>query len=161
MKVQKEAVNEVIKPAMFQHIPHAETDNPMLITKYEEMEKENVTLVAMLFAMKHIKHNLVGTNLRALQEAVPILQHIMKWIHWNDGRSKNDKNTDRCTLEEYLKTVVNYFDAKAYGNRQKDLVLQNKLLFLRDTPKNSTDSVVLFIVPANKHQVVLDLCHQG
>ena len=30
-KVQKQAINEVIERAKFQHIPHAETDNPMLI----------------------------------------------------------------------------------------------------------------------------------
>ena len=45
-KVQKEAVNEVMERAKFQHIPHAETDNPMLIAKHEEVEKENVALVA-------------------------------------------------------------------------------------------------------------------
>ena len=39
-KVQKQAVNEVIKRAKFQHIPHAKTDNPMLIAKHEEVEKE-------------------------------------------------------------------------------------------------------------------------
>ena len=55
--------------------------------------------------------------------------------------------------------VVNSFNGKAYSDRQKDLVLQNDLLFLRDTPKDSMESVLLFIVPANKHQVALDLCH--
>ena len=131
----------------------------MLITKHEEVEKENAVLVAKLVAMRHIKHNLVGTNWRAMQEADPILQHIMKWVHQNDGRSKDDKNANRHSLKEYLKTVMNSFDAKAYSNRQKDLVLQNNLLFLRDTPKDCTESVLLFIVPMNKCQAVLDLCH--
>ena len=48
----------------------------------------------------------------------------------------NSRNVDRHTLEEYLKTVINPFDAKAYGSRQKDLVIQNDLLFIKDTPKN-------------------------
>ena len=43
--IQKEAVNKVIEWVKFQHIPHAETDNSMLITKYEEVEKENAVLV--------------------------------------------------------------------------------------------------------------------
>ena len=72
-KVQKEAVNEVIKRAKFQHIPHAKTDNPMLITKNEEVEKENAALVAQLVAARHIKHNLVGTDWKVLQQADPIL----------------------------------------------------------------------------------------
>ena len=72
-KVQKEAINEVIERAKFQHIPHAETDNPMLITKHEEVEKKNAALVAQLVVTRHIKHNLVRTDWKALQEADPIL----------------------------------------------------------------------------------------
>ena len=135
----------------------------MLITKHEEVEKENATLVAQLVVTRHIKHNLVGMNLKALQEADPILQHVLKWVHRNDGRTKADKNArnaDHRTLEEYLKTVMNPFDAKAYGDRQKDLVIQNDLLFIKDMPKNCTESILLFIVLANKHQVVLNLCHR-
>ena len=65
-KVQKEAVNEVIERLKFQHIPHAKTDNPMLIARHEEVEKENATLVAQLVVTRHIKHNLVGTDWKAL-----------------------------------------------------------------------------------------------
>ena len=161
-KVQKQAINEVIERAKFQHIPHAETDNPMLIAKHEEVEKENAALVAQLVVTRHIKHNLVSTDWKALQEADPILKHVLKWVHRSDGRTKankNARNADCHTLEEYLKTVINPFNAKAYGERQKDLIIQNDLLFIRDTPKNCTESVLLFIVPANKCQVVLDLCH--
>ena len=79
-KVQKEAFNEVIERANFQHIPHAETDNPMLIAKHEEVEKENAALVAQLVATRHIKHNLVITDWKALQEANPILRHVLKWV---------------------------------------------------------------------------------
>ena len=161
-KAQKQAVNEVIERAKFQHIPHAKTDNPMLIAKHEDVEKENAALVAQLVVTRHIKHNLVSTDWKALQEADPILKHVLKWVCRNDGRTKADKNArnaDCHTLEEYLKTVINPFDAKAYGERQKDLIIQNDLLFIRDMPKNCTESVLLFIVPANKHQAALDLCH--
>ena len=72
-KVQKEAVNEVMERAKFQYILHAKTDNPMLIAKHEEVEKENAALVAQLVVTRHIKYNLVGTDWKALQEADPIL----------------------------------------------------------------------------------------
>ena len=75
-------------------------------------------------------------------------------------QTKNARNADRRTLEEYLKTIVNPFDAKAYGDRQKDLVIQNDLLFIRDMHKNCMESVLLFIILANKHQVALNLCHR-
>ena len=70
-KVQKQAINEVIERAKFQHIPHAKTDNPMLISKHEEVKKENAALVAQLVVTRHIKHNLVSTDWKALQEAAP------------------------------------------------------------------------------------------
>ena len=119
-KVQKQTINKVIERVKFQHIPHAETDNPMLIARHEEVEKENAALVAQLVVTRHIKHNLVGTNWKALQEAEPILKQVLKWVHRNDGRTKADKNArnaDHLSLEEYLKTVINPFEAKAYGER--------------------------------------------
>ena len=56
--------------------------------------------------------------------------------------------------------VVNLYDAKVYGDQQKDLTLLNDMLFIHDTPKGSTDTALLFVVPASKHQAVLDLCQQ-
>ena len=55
--------------------------------------------------------------------------------------------------------MVNSYDAKAYGERQKDMTLLNDMLFINDTPKGSTDTALLFVVPACKFQVALDLCH--
>ena len=78
-KVQKEAVNEVIRRARHLHSPHAEADNPTLIEKHEEIERQNAIHLANLVAMKHIKHNLMGTNWKALQEADPIISHVLKW----------------------------------------------------------------------------------
>ena len=56
--------------------------------------------------------------------------------------------------------VVNSYNTKAYGDRQKDFTLLNDMLFINDTLKGSTDMVLLFVVPTSKHQAALDLCHQ-
>ena len=159
-KVKKTSINEIMERAQFSHIPHAETDNPALVSKHEEFEKELNVQVATMIMEKHIKHNLTGLDWKSLQENDPIIQHILKWKHHNSNKNaKKDKNADRRTLEEYLLTVVNSHDAKAYGDRQKDFTLLNDMLFINDTPKGSTDMVLLFIVPASKHQAALDLCH--
>ena len=161
-KVERNAVNEIMERARFSHIPHAETDNPALVAKHEEFEKELNVQVATMVTEKHIKHNLMGLDWKSLQENNPIIQHVLKWkCHNSNKNAKKDKNADRCTLEEYLLTVVNLHDAKAYGDRQKDFNLLNDMLFINDTPKGSTDMVLLFIVPASKYQVALDLCHRN
>ena len=160
-EIQKEAVNEAIKRARFLHVPHAEADNPALIKRHEEIEEENAIYLANLVAMKHVKHNLTGTNWKALQEADPIISHVLKWKRMSESNKTKDKNSrDHRTLEEYLLTVVNAFDARAYGLRQKDLVYQNGLLYVKETATNTTDEMLLFIVPASKRQAALDLCHR-
>ena len=91
-----------------------------------------------------------------MQENDPIIQHVLKWKWCNsDKNAKKDKNhADRRTL-----TVINAYNTKAYGDRQKDLTLLNDLVFINDTLKGSTNMTLLFVVPACKHQVALDLCH--
>ena len=159
-KVEKDAVNEIMERACFSHIPHAETDHPALIAKHEEFEEKLNVQVAAMVTEKHIKHNLMGLDWKSLQENDPIIQHVLKWKHRNkDKGAKKDKNADRCTLEQYLLTVVNLHDAKAYGHQQKDFTLLNDMLFINNTPKGSTDMSLLFAVPACKCQVALDLCH--
>ena len=55
--------------------------------------------------------------------------------------------------------VVNSHDTKAYSDWQKDFTLLNDMLFINDTPKGSTDTALLFVVPASKCKAALDLCH--
>ena len=157
-KVEKNAMNEIMERARFSHIPHAETDNPALVAKHEEFEKELNIQVATMITEKHIKHNLTGLDWKSLQENDPIIQHVLKWKCCNSD--KKDKNADRHTLEEYLLMVVNSYDAKAYGNQQKDFTLLNDMLFINDTLKGSTDTALLFVVSASKRQAALDLCHR-
>ena len=119
-KVKNNAVNEIMERAQFSHIPHAETDNPALVAKHEEFEKELNVQVATMITEKHIKHNLMGLDWKNLQENGPIIQHILKWKHRNsDKNAKKDKNANRHSLEEYLLMVVNSYNTKAYGYRQK------------------------------------------
>ena len=85
--------------------------------------------------------------------------HVLKWKQHNSDKNAKTKNADQPTLEEYLSTVVNSYNAKAYGDRQKDLALLNNMLFIYDTLKGSTNMALLFMVPVCKRQAALDLCH--
>ena len=88
MKVEKDAMNKIMERAHFSHIPHAETDNPALISKHEEFEKELNVQVATMVMEKHIMHNLTGLDWKSLQENDPIIQHVLKLKYRN-----NDKGT--------------------------------------------------------------------
>ena len=47
--------------------PTLKTDNPALMKKHEEIEEQNAIDLANLVAMKHVKHNLTGTNWKMLE----------------------------------------------------------------------------------------------
>ena len=66
-KVEKNAVNEIMERARYSHIPHAETDNPALVAKHEDFEKELNVQVTTMITEKHIKHNLMGLDWKNLQ----------------------------------------------------------------------------------------------
>ena len=158
--LDESAIKEVIDWACYHHIPCAEPDNPALMAQHEELEEQVAMDLASLVATRNIKHNLTGTNWKILQEKDPILQHVLAWKkpYWKltkkekqeikDGMLKDTR--DWQTLEEYLLTRINALDTKLYGDRQNDLVLQNNLLYMKETPKNSMEEVLLFIVPACK-----------
>ena len=95
IKVEKNAINEIMERAQFSHIPHAETDNPALVAKHEEFEKELNVQVATMITEKHIKHNLTGLDWKSLQENDPIIQQVLKWkCHNSDKNAKKDKNAE-------------------------------------------------------------------
>ena len=86
-KVKKNAMNEIMERAQFSHIPHAETDNPALVAKHEEFEKELNVQVTTMITEKHIKYNLTGLDWKSLQENDPIIQHVLKWKHHNSDKN--------------------------------------------------------------------------
>ena len=52
-------------------------------------------------------------------------------------------------------------DRRYYTQRQKDFVLKDNLLFLDITPSNSTETISVFVVPAQKHQAAINGCHRS
>ena len=87
--------------------------------------------------MKHVKHNLMGTNWKALQEADPIISYVLKWKKMNESNRTKDKNhRDRRTLEEYLLTVVNASGCQG----------------IRFTPKGSGVSEWIVVREGNRHK---------
>ena len=121
------------------------------MAKHEEFEKELNVQVTTMITEKHIKHNLMALDWKNLQDNNPIIQHVLKLKCCNsDKNARKDKNADWHTLEEYLLTVVDSYDAKVYGDWQKDFTLLNDMLFINNTPKSSTNTALLFVVSFSK-----------
>ena len=71
----------------------------------------------------------------------------------------NRRKDDNRTLDQYLKHHIPDAECRIYTARQKDFVLRCNLLYLRVTPKRSTEDVLVFVVLGLKRQVAIDGCH--
>ena len=100
---------------------------------------------------KHFR-NLMNWNWVHTQMQDPVLCHVIDWIQCPRA------NTN--TLDEFMQTRgVPEVDQRYYAQWQKDFVLKDNLLFLNITPSNSTETISVFVVPAQKHQAAIDGCH--
>ena len=151
--LDKASMKELMERARHSNLPRAETDSSSMIAHHYELDHQTkVTMNALLTAGK-IKDNLADENWKKLQEKDAVICHVLDWM-------KRDKNNERRTLLEYLTGKVPSFDAQKYAERENSLVLFRNLLYTRDTPKNSNEQVLLFVVPTMKRQAAIDLCHR-
>ena len=152
-RLDEAMVKELMEKARHSDSPPAEADQPNLIARHEEINKQmRVTMKALLRAGQ-IKENLADENWVKLQEKDAIIRHVIAW-------KRRDKDKDKSTLHEYLMGKVPSFEAAEYGKRENLFVLFRNLLYTRDTPKNSNEKVLLFVVPVSKRQAAIDLCHR-
>ena len=151
-RLDEASVKELMEQARHSNLPRAETDSPSMIAHHYELDNQTkVTMNALLTAGK-IKENLADENWKKLQEKDAVIQHVLDWM-------KRDKKNECRKLLEYLTGKVPSFDAQKYAERENLLVLFRNLLYTRDTPKNSNEQVLLFVVPNMKRQAAIDLCH--
>ena len=80
-----------------------------------------------------------------------VISQVIRWIR----RPK----TNKSTLDEFMRAKgVPEVDLWLYAPRQSDFILRDNLLFL--TPANSTETMLVFVVPERKHQAAIDRCHR-
>ena len=152
-RLDEATVKELMENARHADSPRAEADHPNLIARHEEIDKQTRVTMKALLRAGQIKENLADENWVRLQEKDAIIRHVIAW-------KRRDKDKDKSTLHEYLTGKVPSFEAAVYGKRENSFVLFRNLLYTRDTPKNSNEKVLLFVVPVSKRQAAIDLCHR-
>ena len=48
-----------------------------------------------------------------------------------------------------------------YGLREKDLEKRDHLLFIKTTPPGNVSTILVFVIPVNRRQVAIDMCHRN
>ena len=151
-RLDKASVKELMERVRHSNLPSAEADSPSLIAHHYELDNQAKFTMNALLTMGKIKDNLADENWRKLQEKDAVIRHVLDWM-------KQDKKNEHQTLLEYLTGKVPSFNAQKYAERENSLVLFRNLLYTRDTPKNSNEQVLLFVVSTMKQQAAIDLCH--
>ena len=52
-------------------------------------------------------------------------------------------------------------DCRAYGLREKDFEKRDHLLFIKTTPPENVCTIPVFVIPVNRRQVAIDMCHHN
>ena len=91
----------------------------------------------------------VDTQMRDL-----VISQVIGWIQ----RPK----TNKSILHEFMKAKgKSEIDQQFYAQRQSNFILRDNLLFLNMTLANSTETMLVFVVPERKHQAAIDGCHRS
>ena len=64
-------------------------------------------------------------------------------------------------MKDFLRGKVSDADCRAYGLREKDFEKRDHILFIKTTPPGSIGTIPVFVVPVNRRQVAIDMCHRG
>ena len=148
------SVEEIISRARNHGLPRAEADSPSIIAKHEDTERQVQAALRALVVAEHVKeHNLAEVKWLELQEKDRVLKHVVDWM-------KRDRKTEKQTLQQYLESRVALADARAYGARQDEFVLERGLLYKRSVATKCAEDILLYVVPSAKRQAALDLCHR-
>ena len=97
--------------------------------------------------------NLANLDWVEAQRKDPGIPTVIDWIKWPKG--------DKRMFREYVIGVASQYEKHYYAARQKELTIQDNLLYLQATPTNSQDSASVFVVPTKDRQAAIDGCHRS
>ena len=152
-KLDKETVTELLNCTWTGSIPRAEMANIHLIEEGEHVDQEVIVRYTQIVKQHKNFRNLANQDWVKAQSGDPIIPQVIKWIQ--------QPRDDRRKLEEYLAGVASDYERCFYATRQKELTLQDNLLYLQVTPTNSQDMAPVFVVLAVDWQAAIDSCHRS
>ena len=83
----------------------------------------------------------------------PVIPHVLDWLRL--------PRNNRVKLKDFLRGKASEADCRAYGLREKDFEKRDHLLFIKTTPPENVGTIPVFIVPVNRRQVAIDMCHRN
>ena len=153
-RLDPETVTVLLNHTWYSNIPHVEADDPQVMEEHQKIDEDVILWAHQLVKQDKCFQNLMNRNWVHSQTEDLVICHVINWIQCPRA------NTN--TLDEFMRTRgVPEIDRRYYAQWQKDFVLKDNLLFLNLMPSNSTETISVFVVPAQKCQVAIDGCHRS
>ena len=83
----------------------------------------------------------------------PVIPHVLDWLRL--------PRNNRVKLKDFLRGKASEADCRAYGLREKDFEKRDHLLFIKTTPPENVGTIPVFVVPVNRRQVAINMCHRN
>ena len=151
-RLDPETITELLNHAKA-GAPRAEAKDIRIIKEEERADQEVILHITQLARQDKKFRNLHTEDWQQAQQMDPVIPHVLKWL-------RLPKN-DRTRLKDYLRGKVSDADCLAYGLREKDLEKRDHILFIKTTPPGSIGTIPVVVVPVNRRQIAIDMCHWG
>ena len=131
----------------------AETDDIQIIEEEERADQEVILRTVQLARQDKKFLNLHTENWRQAQLMDPVIPHVLDWLRL--------PRNNRVKLKDFLQGKASEADCQAYGLREKDFEKRDHLLFINTAPPGNVGTIPVFVVPVNRRQVAIDMCHRN
>ena len=152
-RLDPDTVTELLNHAKTGAPARAETDDIRIIKEEERTDQEVILRTVQLARQDKKFRNLRTENWRQAQLMDPVIPHVLDWLHL--------PRNNRVKLKDFLRGKASEADCRAYGLREKDFEKRDHPLFINMTPPGNVSTIPVFVVPVNRRQVAIDMCHRN
>ena len=131
----------------------AETDDIRIIREEERADQEVILRTIQLAHQDKKFRNLRTEDWHQAQLMDPVIPHVLDWLRL--------PRNNQVKLKDFLQGKASEADCRAYGLREKNFEKRDHLLFSNMTPPGNVSTIPVFVIPVNRRQVAIDMCHRN
>ena len=131
----------------------AETNEIQIIEEEERADQEVILRTIQLARQDKKFHNLHTEDWHQAQLMDPVIPHVLDWLRL--------PRNNRVKLKDFLRGKASEAYCRAYGLREKEFEKRDHLLFIKTTPPGNVSTIPGGVVPVNRRQVAIDMCHRN
>ena len=133
--------------------PQAKIEDIRVIEEEERADQEVILRTIQLARQDKKFRNLCTEDWHRAQLMDPVIPHVLDCLRL--------PRNNRVKLKDFLLGKVSEADCRAYCLREKDFERRDHLLFIKTTPPENVGTIPVFVVPVNRRQVAIDMCHRN